>query len=452
MRDSDTAPTHEARRMLAPRLFRGGVVAIAVLAAVVRTQNVLRNKVGAKLYGDAFDYFMQGKNLADGLGFTQTLATFRINTNLPSGTLVPTAAHPPGFTVFLAFLHEIGLKTPLQQRLALCVVGTLSVVVITLLARRLFGERWALVTGCLAAIYPNLWISDGLLMSETVFIFGFAVGLLGTYVYLQDRRWQQLSIASIGFTIAMSTRPEQILCFPFIILPAVLAGRSASWSTRFRHLGLGALFPLLVLVPWTIYNSTRFSEPVLFTTGSGQTLLQGNCRPTYSGKLLGSYSFDCMLYHLPPAHQPGTIPDESVQDRHYRDLAIEFMKYHRWEIPKVVAAREGRVWGVYRPGQQRIADYFIERRGSMALIETAQWSYWALAPLALIGLWRFRREGIILYPLVVEIGITAFVTALTFGNTRYRAGVEVCIVLLATAAIRFGWESRHKWRRHDPSA
>lgn len=423
--------------------LRIGVVLVVLVALAVRIQNVARTKVGAKLYGDAFDYYMQGKTLAEGNGFTQTLATFRVNTDLPSGTLVPTAAHPPGFTVFLAFLQKIGLTTPLQQRYALCVLGTLSVLVIIIAARRMLGPRSALVAGAIAALYPNLWISDGLLMAESLFIFGFALGILGTYTYLAERHWQSLAVASVGFTIAMSTRPEQVLLFPLVLLPAVLRHASASWPLRLRHLALAALFPSLVLVPWTAYNATRFAKPVLFTTGSGQTLLQGNCTTTYSGDLLGSISYHCMLSHLLPEADAGEIPDESVQDAHYREVAFEYMKYHRWTLPKVVAAREGRLWGVYRTGQQNVADHFIERRGTLTLVEWAQRSYWVLGSLALVGIWRFRKEHLTLYPLLAEVGITAFVTAVTFGNTRYRAGVEVCIVLLATAGLRFFWRT---WR------
>lgn len=423
--------------------FRLGTVLVLVVALAVRIQNVARNKTNAKLYGDAFDYYMQGKSLAAGHGFTQTLATFRINTDLPSGTLVPTAAHPPGFTVFLAFLQKIGLTTPLQQRYAMCVLGTLSVLVIILAARRIFGPRSALVAGAIAALYPNLWLNDGLLMAESLFIFGFALGLLGVYTYLDERRWPSLAVASVGFTVAMSTRPEQVLLFPLVILPAVLGGKGTPWPVRLRHLGLAACVPLLVLIPWTVFNATRFSKPVLFTTGSGQTMLQGNCRSTYSGQLLGSYDYHCMLSHLMPT-RPGEIPDESVQDAHYRELAFKYMKFHRAELPKVIAAREGRLWGVYRTGQQTKVDYFIERRGSLTLLEWTQRSYWVLGSLALVGIWRFRRERITSYPLLAEVGITAFVTAITFGNTRYRAGVEVCIVLLATATIRFVWR---RWQR-----
>lgn len=436
-----STPREDVGARVGPITFRVGATIVVVVALAIRIQNVARNKAHSKLYGDAFDYFMQGKSLADGHGFTQTLATFRINTDLPSGTLVPTAAHPPGFTVFLAFLQKIGLTTPLQQRYAMCVLGTLSVLIIILAARRMFGPRSALVAGLIAACYPNLWINDGLLMAESLFIFGFAVGILGVYEYFDDRRWQWIALASLGFTIAMSTRPEQILCFPLVILPAVLRRSTLEWPVRIRQLVLAAVIPLLVIVPWTLHNASRFAKPVLFTTGSGQTMLQGNCRTTYSGQLLGSYDYHCMLSHLMPMPEHGEVPDESIQDAHYRELAFKYMKFHRAEVPKVIAAREGRLWGVYRAGQQIKIDYFIERRGSLTLLEWTQRAYWVLGALALVGVWRFRREHLVVYPLIAEIGITAFVTAITFGNTRYRTGVEVCIVFLATAALRFVWRS-----------
>lgn len=73
-----------------------------------------------------------------------------------------------------------------------------------------------------------------------------------------------------------------------------------------------------------------------------------------------------------------------------------------------------------------------------------------MAALAIPGaaIWRRRRYG--LYPLVVQFGLTVVVVGVTFGNTRYRAGVEVCVVLLAATTIDAAW----RWvasRRGRPS-
>jgi hypothetical protein len=51
---------------------------------------------------------------------------------------------------------------------------------------------------------------------------------------------------------------------------------------------------------------------------------------------------------------------------------------------------------------------------------------------------------------MAEIGVTAFAAALTFGNTRYRAGAEVAIVLFAASAIE--WGVRRVAARHTSTA
>jgi hypothetical protein len=171
------------------------------------------------------------------------------------------------------------------------------------------------------------------------------------------------------------------------------------------------------------------------STGFGQTLLQGNCDHTYQGKSLGYYSLACLNGVLPPSH--GTPPDASVDDAVYRKAAFHYMATHKRRLPAVVLAREGRIWSVYRVKQQAGLDHYLEGRGSKLVILWQQRSWWLVALLAIPGFWLWKRRGNVLYPLVTQIAITALVTAMTFGNTRYRAGVEVVVVLLATATVNW---------------
>jgi asparagine N-glycosylation enzyme membrane subunit Stt3 len=45
-------------------------------------------------------------------------------------------------------------------------IGTCTIVVIGLVANRLAGPRAGLLAAGIAAVYPNLWMNDGLVMSE----------------------------------------------------------------------------------------------------------------------------------------------------------------------------------------------------------------------------------------------------------------------------------------------
>ncbi|HEY3834161.1 MAG TPA: hypothetical protein VGO03_17855, partial [Acidimicrobiia bacterium] len=57
-----------------------------------------------------------------------------------------------------------------EQRYFMALLGTFNVFLLILLARRMAGNTVALVAGAFAALYPYLWVNDGLLFSETVAI------------------------------------------------------------------------------------------------------------------------------------------------------------------------------------------------------------------------------------------------------------------------------------------
>src|SRR5687768_3178814 len=97
------------------------------------------------------------QHLADGDGFAQA---FRDE---------PTAEHPPGWEVVLAAADLVGGNGYLSHRLLGALIGTVTVVLIGLLGRRVGGPAVGLVAAGLAAVYPMLWAADVSLMSETLY-------------------------------------------------------------------------------------------------------------------------------------------------------------------------------------------------------------------------------------------------------------------------------------------
>ncbi len=343
----------------------------------------------------------------------------------------------------LTVMNYLGLRSPMAQRYFLAVLGVVSVVVIIAVMRRVVGDRAALIAGGLAAIYPNLWSNDGRIMSETMFVLCFAVALYGFFRLRAEHRWRWLIVLAGGLTLAASARPESLLLFPLVVVPAVWGATRDDARRRLGMLAVGALIPLATFTPWVVYNSMRFDHLVVMSTGAGQTLAQGNCGAAYYGSAMGLNQFRCLRQILPPAGRDVNIAE---QDAEYRRAAVDYMKNHADRLPKVVLAREGRTWGLWRVGQQRKVDHYWENRGSLLVVSLQQWSWWIVGALAIGGavIWRRRRYG--LYPLGAQFGITVVVVGLTFGNTRYRAGVEVCAVLLAATTIEYAWRW---WRRRS---
>lgn len=383
----------------------------------------------ARRWGDSyFFYYWPAVQLANGRGFLSSLT-------LVHGAPVPSAAHPPGFIVILAALYKVGIRSPDAMRYAMCFLGGITVVLVGVVAGRLVSRRVGIIAASLAALYPNMWINDTMLLSETPMMFGLALGLTGIYAFHRTPTWSRLMVASIGLTIAASTRPENLLLFAMVIVPLVLMRRHIAPPRRVAMIAFAALPPLLVFVPWSMYNSSRFSKPVLASTGFGQTLMAGTCDTNFSGTWIGYYSIDCANGYGVPELKPGELPDESVNNSFYIDKVIRYLAENQRQIPAVVTAREARMVGLWNPSQQATIDRYVEKRGSSRLTLWSQRLFWVLGTASVVGLMVLRRRRVPIYPMIAIVGVTVLVEAITFGNTRYRAPIEVCVVILAAIAI-----------------
>lgn len=434
------------------RRFKFIVLLVAIGGFAIRGFNVLTVQSGRTIsQGDAFlFYWLPAQQLAKGRGYISPV-TFRhcswdVDTlprhlllDLPDRLydlcrVVPSAKHPPGFVTFLGGLDWIGLNSMIAQRYALSVLGCVTVVLIGVTAARIISERAGIIAAVIAAVYPNVWISDTQLYAETLMSFGFVLGLMGVYAFWREPTWKRLLIASIGFAIAASARSEMMVLFGVVIVPLVLARRVVSMRRRIAWLALAAIAPLLIFVPWVAYNAGRFQNSVLLSTGLGPTMLASTCDRVYYTDRIGLYDLRCSK--APESLvKSGEWLDESVANEYSKQRAVDYAKAHPARTALVVVAREGRMLELWNPRQQNIFNSSAQGRGSVALVTTAQWMFRILALASIAGAVLWRRRRIPLYPLVAELVLTVLVVAITFGSTRYRAAAEWCLILLAATAL-----------------
>lgn len=370
-------------------------------------------------------------------------------------TLLPGAAHPPGFITFLAGLDVVGISSFRSMMLAVAVLGAVTIVLIGKLVAELAGRRAGLIAAFTAAIYPGLWLADVVLMSETLMVFGLVLGLYACYRYRSNPSVGRIVMAATGFTIAGSARPESVVLLPVVLIPLVFGTHRGAWKTSVRHLLCAAVLPILIFGGWWLYNLNRFEHPVLLSTGFGQTAAAGACNSVFTGPMAGYFSYGCLAtFPDPPISQryPYPLPgldghvDDSVRNAFYTHQVARFLSAHRAQIPFAASARVGRLLGLYKPGQTNKLDHLYNGRGSLALVRVTQWSFWGLAISGIIGAIVLRRRGTLLYPITAEIVVTIVVTAITFATTRYRIGLDVCALILAAVA----WDAL--WRRATRSA
>jgi 4-amino-4-deoxy-L-arabinose transferase-like glycosyltransferase len=380
--------------------------------------------------GDAYYYHHAANLLVTGKGF--------INPFLYYGGAhhaVQTASFPPGFVFVLAPVSLVGFKTFLAHRIWCCFVGAGAIVVVGLTGREIGGRRVGLIAAFLLAVYPNIWMSDELGLSETLTPLVVALVLLAAYRFWKGPGWQTAAWLGVSIGVAALARDELGLLALFILVPLALTARVLSWSRRAAVLGVGAFSALLVVAPWVGFNLTRFHDPVFISSGLGVTLASANCSNVYRGTYEGYWAYDCALA-APVNHQV----DESVQGAEAQKYALHFVRTHASRLLPVEAARLGRAFGFFRPIQQIHLDSTVETRPyHWALVGLGM--YYAMLPLSVGGVILLRRRRVPVLPLfAVGLDVVAS-TLITFGNTRYRTAFEISLVLASAVTLAWIWHS-----------
>jgi 4-amino-4-deoxy-L-arabinose transferase-like glycosyltransferase len=392
---------------------------VALLALTVRVGYIGVAKWSDEVeFSDALYYATQAQVLAEGDGFEH-----RAHDR-------PAADHAPLTQISQAPTAVVFGRSVLAQRLVQAVYGTLAVVAVALLARKVSGrDRVALWAGVVAAVYPNLWANDAVIMAETLTVLLVAVLLWAVYGYQDDPRgrWAVLVGALAG--LAALSRAELALIGVLAFVPLALRA-SEPWSRRLGHVALAGVAGALVLAPWTAFNAGRFDEPVLISTNDGLTLIGANCDEQYDGPDPGLWDIAC----LPPgsfteAHQR----DQSVVNAEYRHLAVEYARDNLGDLPRVAAIRVARTWSLYDPASMIV---FNENEGREPPVGWAGFvSFWLLVPFAVGGALLLRERGRTIWPLLSTIVVVTFVSAAFYGLLRFRAPAEVALVVFAAIAM-----------------
>ena len=236
-------------------------------------------------------------------------------------------------------------------------------------------------------------------------------------------------------------RSELILLVPFLVVPLVWTTRDHSWQERLRWLGAAVAAALIVIAPWTVYNTTRFVHPVLLSAQFDPLLASANCQSVYYGDLQGYFDIQCAIAI---AKKDGlTLPDglpkydESQEDVVYRREALAYVRAHLSRLPVVEGVRLLRIVGLYKTSLYVRADAYVEGRNPVWISWAALYSFWALALLSIAGavVLRRREHGPPVYPLLAPIVVVVVTVVVTYASTRFRTTAEPSLAVLAAFAI-----------------
>ena len=412
------------------------VAAVALVAAALALRIAYVDATpNYTLRHDARDYDVHARSIAQGDGYSKTLAHGR-----------PTAFRPPGYPYFLGGVYKVfGVeRAPAPRRLrvariAQAFVGTAIVALVGLLAAQLWGWRVGLAALALSAVYVPLITVGGAVMSEPLFD-AFMLGAL--VAALQHRRsphrYRWALVAGLVAGLSILTRANAFV----LLIPlawAVWDGRP--WRSR---AALGppvalVLVALLTLVPWTIRNARELHAFVPVSTQFGSALAG-----TYNDAVRADTQNPAAwqgLKHIPDYARLWKridVTPEPVLERELRAAAFRYIREHPLFVLKVGWWNTRRMLDL--AGRKR------SRATAATITIDHKWAdrgilcFWIVAALAVAGAATRRARRAPRYVWAVPVLMFLSVVFLVVETPRYRTPIDPFLVLLAAAALAAGWE------------
>jgi 4-amino-4-deoxy-L-arabinose transferase-like glycosyltransferase len=398
--------------------FVAAVVLLLLLAAGLRIGYVLYSSDYIPR-GDAHSYDMLARSLAGGHGWP--------------GKQFGWAYRPPGYPFFLAGLYDlIGIPRGddvTTVRIVQAILGTVTVLLVGLLARELWGRAAMLVALGLAALSFSLAVVGDSLLTESLFT---PLVLAATLCALRSRRasfrYGWILAAALFAGMASLTRTNGM-----ILAPALAA---VVWSTkphlRPRSLAAPIVFLLAMaatIAPWTIRNAVFLHAFVPVSVETGPTLAG-----TYNAAA-ASREWRWQLvypnYRSITTNKHLTGPE---RDSKYTSAVLSYIGRHPYAVPEVV------FWNTVRlldlGGQEvyhKTASTDTEAAGSTA--DAIAYEFWGFAALAIIGILSGAARGTPRSLWLVPLALWLSVALVTAGTPRFRSALEPFVIGLAATGV-----------------
>ena len=401
--------------------FRLGLGALTAGGALWRLWFLFTQQWGRPLSpNDSLYYSAQGRQLATGVWFRDFLGQ------------QPAAEHGPLLPLVLAPFSwmEDHLR---WQRLATVLIGIAVVWMIGILGRAAAGTAVGLIAAGVAAVYPNIWMSDGLVMSESLALLLVTAVLAAQLAFLEHPSRQRAALTGALIGLAALTRSELALLLP--------RGIVVVWRWKrpqlLEYAAMSAALAALVIAPWVLFNLTRFEQPVLLTTNDGTTLLGAYCDDTFDGVYRAGWYVGCVL-----DHPSASIEEPSLRSAAQRRAAMSYARENAEQLPVIAALRLGRMLDLYGVADMERNDIAEERPRWGIRLGVAM--FWSLMVLGVVGVTAVRPPA--RWVLVMPVVSTVLITVLFYGAHRLRVALEPTLVVAAATGfmvlLRLG---RQRW-------
>jgi 4-amino-4-deoxy-L-arabinose transferase-like glycosyltransferase len=412
-----------------PRAAKVALPAMLAIALLVRIAVIVATPDVTPIF-DAGDFQRHAVSIADGHGYPSPQL----------GTEGPTAFRPPLYPIALAAVRLLGGGLGAERVLG-ALLGVATVLLIFLIAERLWGRRVGVAAGAVAAVFPPLAVLNASLLSELLFLPLMLGAVLAVLEHRERGQLRWAAAAGVLCGLAVLARTNG--------LPIALALALGVWTVRPRLSRAGLAGPLalvvamaVVLSPWVIRNAVVFDRFEGLGTGAGYALAgtynaEARARAEHPGEpfspnVLQTYRDDLARRDLDEGELIGRLNDRATD--YIRDHPGYVLETMAWNVPRLLELER-------RDGFERsFAALEVQATGVSRIDSPVVYlgSLYAVLLLALLGaaaqllkIGPPRAPGFVwLVPALLALPALAI-----YGIPRYRAPIDPFIVMLAALAV-----------------
>jgi len=261
-----------------------GLVAIAAIAIYCRFlswEHFAWTKGGVP-FSDSRALDMWAVNILDGIGFRDRVAYWLYE-----------AFRMPFLSVLLAVMYAIFGYDYVPVKILLCGLSVATCLGVAGIGRILFNRTVGFIAGFFCSIYYPLIFFSHALMTETLSIFLFVLGVYMLLRSLHERSWGFIIGSGIALGLAGMTRFAIFAALPVLLV--YLLTYSFPWSRKIKLATVWIAFIMMSFSPWIIRNALVFDT--FFPSGSGGSrMLWTGANPKYGGTTFSGEAWRDILW------------------------------------------------------------------------------------------------------------------------------------------------------------
>lgn len=340
----------------------------------------------------------------------------------------------PFYPYFLGMIYKLFGHNYFIPRLIQHLIGSLSVILIYFLARKLFNRKVAILSAILSSIYGVLiYFEDELLLDFLLVFFGVLLVLL-LYRAEEKSKSSRFFTAGLVASLFAITRPNILIFIPFVLvwiflLLKVNLKRKIVFSLFF-FIGL-----FVLILPITVRNYLVGKDFVLISSQGGINFFIGN-NPQADGTSAFLHPYGDDWEYQDAAYEVqgsiGKIPRPSEVSDYYLKQGEDFIIHSPRKFLSLFIKKTYLFWNSFEISNNQ--DIYFFRRYS-SLIRILPVGFWIIGPLSLVGILLSLKSWRKYFLVLTFVMSYSFSVLLFFVNSRFRLPVLPFLIVLSSFAL-----------------